>query len=651
MKKLSIFAMLFFVFILSAPPAHADDALNRALFEAISAGNVQEVQSLISRGADVSVAKSEIKGEMNVKDLLPVFSTPLGYALSEKNKDISRLLARNMVKFAVPFTWGNGGKDITYPLRTAVSYDDVEVAKILLQRGASIAEVEPLISEANNTAMADFLFANGANVNAKNADGGSALHIMAGSSLDVPVAEWLLAHGADINAKDNEDRTPLHGAVLRVNPMNVKFLLEHGAEVNAKDNKGETPLHSMGSPDRSTYSYGDKNKTKQLVALLLAYGADVNAKDRDGQTPLSRVTATADQDLIQALQAHGGKINVGPRVLFQQSLVQFKGRSDNETLRASIIDLALKLKPAPAIPPEAEAAAGRAAYIFKNAKSEDDALNAAKEYLVAIEVAPWVENYYYNLCTVLEKTPYAVQALHACKLYLEAAPNADDSSAMRQRIAGLQYAVDKYKKQLEQRKLWGWQSATTDEMYRLGGVSGEVSGKNVAIKLFVDWNASPIKYQVNFSCFEGDKPFGITRDLVSTDVWSSICPNTNLHLVIKPDGAGFIELGDGRNSIRTTLDELYRLRGKAHEKSEILSRNEKYFVVIPQGGKDNQHAGYAVYESDCAGNPLRQDTRALPDDFVTREVGIEDHKKSEYYTGNCLSSFSDKTGYRFWEKE
>lgn len=635
--------------------AWADDALNLALFKAISDGNVQEVQSLISRGADVSVAVSELKGKnppynatayIDIKGgPLMVAATPFSYAMSQKNKEISRLLARNMVKFAVPVTWGDDTKSITYPLRFAVADDDVEITEILLQRGANINDGAPLFSAVGSTVMADFLLAHGANVNAKNADGEAALHQW-GSFTTIPVAEWLLAHGADISAKDAKGRTPLHAAVLRADPANVKFLLEHRADVNAKDNDGATPMHLLGSKD--FYHSKGKDAKQQLIELLISRGADVNAKDKGGQTPLSRVTATADQDLIQALQAQGGKSNIGPRELFLSSVAQFKDHSDNETLRISIIDLALKLKSAPPIPPEADAATGRAAYIFKNAKSDDDTLRAAKEYLKAIEVAPWVANYYYNLCTVLEKTPFSRQALHACKLYLVAGPNAVDTVDMQQSIAGLQYAVDKDNEQIKQRTLG--QSGDVNELYQIGGLSGQVSGKNVWLKLSVDWQAAPPKYQVMSECDDGSLG-GIwtqVRDLVSADTWITLC-SVNMHLVIKPDGAGFVQLGDANTgNIRTTLDELFNLRRKTLERSTIFSRDGKTYVGIFQGGKTMQYAGLAMYESNCNGNQLRQDARALPDDFVTAEMNKAG--KSAYYTYDktpCTSQFADKTGYSF----
>jgi len=275
MKQVGMTALLVIALVQGV---RADDALNLALFKAISDGNVQEVQSLISRGADVSVSVSEIKGknppynatgELDLKDgPLMLGETPFSYALSRKNKAISRLLANNMVKFSVPVTWGGGSKSTIYPLRTAVSYDDVEITRVLLQRGASITEADPLFSAVKSTVMADFLLAQGANVNATDSKGDSALHGMASNfDFNVAVAEWLLAHSADVNAKDMKGWTPLHDAVLLYGGglISVKFLLEHGAEVNAKDNNGATPLHLLGSKD--FYHDSSKDNKQQLVAL------------------------------------------------------------------------------------------------------------------------------------------------------------------------------------------------------------------------------------------------------------------------------------------------------------------------------------------------------------------------------------------------
>ncbi|MDE2311251.1 MAG: hypothetical protein KGL01_10575, partial [Betaproteobacteria bacterium] len=232
---------------------------------------------------------------------------------------------------------------------------------------------------------------------------------------------------------------------------------------------------------------------------------------------------------------------------------------------------------------------------------------------------------------------------------------ATDAAEMQQRIAGLQYAVDKNKEQMKQRA----DHYNVNGMYRMGGLSGQVSGKDIGLKLTVDWQAAPPKYQVMGECDEGGTN-GIwteVRDLVSADTWITLCSvklreneysQNNMHLVIKADGAGFVELGDASTgSIRTTLDELFKLRRKALEGSEIFSRDGKTYVAIIQGGKTKQVAGYAMYESDCTGNPLRQDARALPDDFVTLEMKESGKNPYSSYGTSCTSQFSSKTGYSF----
>ncbi|WP_223262043.1 ankyrin repeat domain-containing protein [Cardinium endosymbiont of Dermatophagoides farinae] len=57
----------------------------------------------------------------------------------------------------------------------------------------------------------------------------------------IPVIEILLANGADINKKDSDGRTALHvtGWV-----KTAEFLLNKDADINAKDNNGCTVLRS-----------------------------------------------------------------------------------------------------------------------------------------------------------------------------------------------------------------------------------------------------------------------------------------------------------------------------------------------------------------------------------------------------------------------
>ena len=123
----------------------------------------------------------------------------------------------------------------------------------------------------------------------------SHLHVAARVN-DLKAAQWLIANGADVNAKDEGSDTPLHHAAQYGTHEMVALLLKNGADVNAENENGWTILHFA--------VWGNSIET---AALLLENGADVNAKGKWRTTPLDSATIEKSNEMQALLRAHGGK--------------------------------------------------------------------------------------------------------------------------------------------------------------------------------------------------------------------------------------------------------------------------------------------------------------------------------------------------------
>lgn len=100
--------------------------------------------------------------------------------------------------------------------------------------------------------------------------------------------EKLLAHGADVNAQDADGDTALHGAAQTGNVEIMQMLLDKGANPNAQNHSGGTPL--MWS---AVYGHDD------AARLLLSRGADMSLKDSDGITAAEWAARNKRENVVQ----------------------------------------------------------------------------------------------------------------------------------------------------------------------------------------------------------------------------------------------------------------------------------------------------------------------------------------------------------------
>lgn len=141
------------------------------------------------------------------------------------------------------------------------------------------------------------LISNGADVNSKNEDGLTPLHVAAVRNRGA-VVKLLIDHGADVNTKTEDGQTLLHH-VAREGYVNIfKLLIDSGSDLSARDNAMRTPLNCAL-----------RWRKHDVAELLVTRGADVNTKDVTGITPLHYASSSGDDSIVKLLISKGSDVN------------------------------------------------------------------------------------------------------------------------------------------------------------------------------------------------------------------------------------------------------------------------------------------------------------------------------------------------------
>jgi len=144
--------------------------------------------------------------------------------------------------------------------------------------------------------------------------------------------------------------------------------------------------------------------------------------------------------------------------VFKQAVTEYQQRPTDENA-AKVIKLALGMKPAPAIPEEAEKFIARGQAAVEAARELADFKTAAAEFEKAVLAAPWVANAYYNLGVVQDKAGDYAGAIRNLNLYLLAAPNADDMRAVKSLIYKIEFKQEQTAKDVRAKEAAAAQEA------------------------------------------------------------------------------------------------------------------------------------------------------------------------------------------------
>ncbi len=115
---------------------------------------------------------------------------------------------------------------------------------------------------------------------------------------DWAAVRTLVEAGADVNARQGDGSTALHWASHRDNREIAALLVRAGAEVNATNDLGVTPLWAAC-----------ENGSSALVAILLEAGADPNRALPFGETPLMTAARAGDADVVGQLLSAGAEVD------------------------------------------------------------------------------------------------------------------------------------------------------------------------------------------------------------------------------------------------------------------------------------------------------------------------------------------------------
>ncbi len=147
-------------------------------------------------------------------------------------------------------------------------------------------------------AILDSYLEKGADINAANDDGYTALIMLVGTRQD-ELAQLFLKKGADPNKADANGVSPLMYAALHGRKDMAASLLEYGADINAANEQRRTALmHAV------------MGRAIDTLIFLLESGANIDKRDMYGETALFKAADNGDGEICRILLERGANPDI-----------------------------------------------------------------------------------------------------------------------------------------------------------------------------------------------------------------------------------------------------------------------------------------------------------------------------------------------------
>ena len=195
------------------------------LFDAIKAGNLQLLKSLVAKGANIN-SKNK-RGE-----------TLLHIAVNSNDLNIVKWLLKEGINInAIVSHFLN--KEGSTALHYAIETGNLEIASLLIQKGADI-NILDLQGQSPLDLAIDFMWEEEARSLFKTNQNASLSFAI--YDKDLKAGEALIQAGADVNQTDDDSNTLLHLAVKKGDFNLVRLCIAKGADVNYKNHLQKRPL-------------------------------------------------------------------------------------------------------------------------------------------------------------------------------------------------------------------------------------------------------------------------------------------------------------------------------------------------------------------------------------------------------------------------